>query len=380
MESRDGWTPVVELIERVAGESDLLASAVAVARSTVQEVSALPAADVAGHTRALLTAATRALAGRRGPTEAELSFVEELGVTRARQGIPIEAVLGAIHVAERAIWSRARELAGAAGVRPELLLDARELYDDWAEAVRERLIKAHRGAGPLRDPRPDDRDEAILRRLLDGGSAAALAAAEAGLPSTGGLRVLAARPGGASAALVRTLREHPPVVASVLDDLLFAVLSRIPPGLDHRITDAGVPAGIAGPAEAEELASARRLAVTALTAAESAGRTGTVHITDVATVAALSDRADLTAALLDRHREARAALGAGAMPVARAVQAWLEENRDFASAAERLFVHPNTVRNRVRRFTEVTGIDPNGTFGAVDAWWLCRSWETQPTG
>jgi hypothetical protein len=374
MESRDGWAPVVDLIERVAGEADLLASVVAVVRTTVQEVSPLPAADVAGHTRALLTAATRALAGRRGPTDAELSFVEELGVTRARQGIPIEAVLGAIHVAERAIWSRARELAGGAGVSPELLLDARELYDDWAEAVRERLIAAHRGAGVSGNPRPDGRDEAILRRLLDGGSAAALAAAEAGLPSAGGLRVLAARPGGAGPVLERALREHPHVVAAIVDGVLLAVLARIPSGLDRRVAAAEAAAGMAGPADAEELAAARRLAVSALIAAESAGRTGTVHITDVATIAALSDRADLTAALLDRHRDARATFGSGAVPVARAVQAWLEANRDFAEAAARLFVHPNTVRNRVRRFAEVTGIDPNSTFGAVDAWWLCRAW------
>jgi hypothetical protein len=376
MESRDGWAPVVDLIERVAGEADLLASVVAVVRTTVQEVSALPPADVAGHTRALLTAATRALAGRRGPTEAELSFVEELGITRARQGIPIEAVLGAIHVAERAIWSRARELAGGAGVSPEQLLDARELYDDWAEAVRERLIAAHRGAGVSGNPRPDGRDEAILRRLLNGGSAAALAAAEAGLPSAGGLHVLAARPDAARPALERTLREHPPVVAATVDGVLLAVLSRLPSALNRRAADAGVAAGTAGPADAEELAAARRLAVSALVAAESTGRTGTVHITDVATIAALSDRADLAAALLDRHRDARATLGSGAVPVARAVQAWLEENRDFAGAAERLFVHPNTVRNRVRRFTEVTGIDPNNTFGAADAWWLCRAWNT----
>ncbi|WP_206282633.1 NADase-type glycan-binding domain-containing protein [Streptomyces barkulensis] len=187
MHTRDDWPPVVDLIERVVGEDDMLPSVVAAVRTMVQEIAALPAADIAGHTRALLAAATRALAARRGPTEAELSFVEELAVTRARQGVSIEAVLAAVHVAERAIWSRARELAGSAGVAPERLLDARELYDDWAEAVRVRLITAHRATGAGQGPPSGERDAALLRRLFAGGSAAALAAAEAGLPAAAAL-------------------------------------------------------------------------------------------------------------------------------------------------------------------------------------------------
>jgi DNA-binding PucR family transcriptional regulator len=58
------------------------------------------------------------------------------------------------------------------------------------------------------------------------------------------------------------------------------------------------------------------------------------------------------------------------------VCAWLEARRDVTAAAGRLFVHPNTVRNRVQRFGEATGIDPSDTFGAVNAWWLCRTWLT----
>jgi hypothetical protein len=370
MTQRDAdWAPVMNLIERISREEDLLPSVVAGVTSVVREMSVLPPADIAGHTRALLAAATRAIAARRGPTEGELAFVAELGLTRARQGVPVEAVLSAVHVAERGIWARVRELAADEGVGAELLLDARELYDDWAEAVRSRLIRAHRearaeaaGAGPGRG----ERDAALLRRLLDGGSAAALAAAEAGLPAGGALWVLAARPSGAG-------RGHPPVrppaLSALLDGLRFTVTAAppaMPPG--------GAVAGLAGPAEAENLAAARRLAVSALAAAEATGRTGAVHIAEVAVVAAAADRTDLASILLDRYRAARADLGANAAPVARAVCAWLEAGRDVTAAAEALFVHPNTVRNRVQRFADATGIDAADTFGGVNAWWLCRAW------
>ncbi|MFC7531483.1 helix-turn-helix domain-containing protein [Actinoplanes sp. GCM10030250] len=382
MHPADDWTAVVELIERVVGDEDLLPSVIAGVRTTVREVAGLPPSDIAGHTRALLVAATRALAARRGPTEAELSFVEELGVTRARQGVPIEAVLSAIHVAERAIWARARELAGSEGVGADRLLDARELYDDWADAVRARLITAHRAAKIGTEPQRGGRDAAILRRLLQGGSAAALAVAEAGLPVADGLWVLVTRPGAE-----RALREHLPVLCAVVDDLLIGVLSREPSSLvpfslvpSSPVPSSPVPtAGLAGPAEPEKLAPVQRLAAAALAAAETTGRTGVVHIADVAWLAALTERADLAAVLLDRHQRAWATLGSNAEPVARAVLTWLESDRDVTVAGGKLFVHPNTVRNRVQRFAEVTGIDPVSTFGATNAWWLCRTWLREAT-
>ncbi|MFI5659059.1 helix-turn-helix domain-containing protein [Streptomyces sp. NPDC051684] len=361
-----GWSGVVDLIERVVGEDDLMPSVVTGVRSTVREVAVLPAADIAGHTRALLAAATRALAARRGPTEAELSFVEELGSTRARQGVPIEAVLGAIHVAERAIWSRAREVAAGRGIEAHVLLDARELYDDWAQAVRARLITAHRAADTGRAG-AGDRDLAVLRRLLEGGSAATLAAAEAGLPAGGGLWVLVARP--ADGAPAPPVRDLGPVLLAHLDGLLVGVFTRAP----YRLSGGG-PAGLAGPAEPEDMGTLRRLALAALTAAEATGREGVVHVADVAVLAAVADRADLAAMLTDRHRAAFAEFGAHVEPVAAAVRAWLESGRDVTVAAERLFVHPNTVRNRVQRFAALTGIDPADPFGAMNAWWLCRSW------
>jgi len=376
MRSPEEWASVAELIERVVGEDSLLPSVVAGVRTLVREVASLPPADVTGHTRALLFAATRALAARRGPSEAELSFVEDLAVTRARQGVSIEAVLGAIHIAERSIWTRARELAPSTGVTPDLLLDARELYDDWAEAVRSRLITAHRAVETGPDPRADERDALILRRLLEGGSAAALAAAEAGLPAEGGLWVLVARADDLKAveALERVLREHIPMRCARLDGLLVAVLARVPPARAGR---SGPAAGLAGPVEAEELAGARRLALDALAAVESSGRPGMAHVAEVASLAALTGRSDLAEVLVDRHRQARHALGANAEPVALAVSAWLEADRDVNTAAGKLFVHPNTVRNRVQRFADVTGMDPATTFGAVDAWWLCRTWLAQ---
>ncbi|MER6974438.1 helix-turn-helix domain-containing protein [Nocardioides sp. NPDC000445] len=365
------WEVIVDLIERVLADDDLLPAVFSAVRSHVEESATLPVSDITGHTRVLLTAAGRAVAGRRAPTEAELTVVEQLAVNRARQGIPIDVVLGSVRISERAIWARTRELAEDAGIPADRLLDARELYDDWADAVRTRLIRAHREA-----PRPQDawdRDAESMRRLLEGGSVAALTAAERGFTPGAGLWVLVTRPGDAAATTaVRRLTDGSgPGLAATVGDTLVAVLPSLP---TFRSGGAGLVVGIAGPVGAEELSVAHRLAVAAVPAAEATGLSGPAHISDVAPVAALLSRADLAAALVARHRSAREDLGAAADAVAHTVRAWLEADRDASVVARARYVHENTVRNRVQRFAAVTGIDPHSTFGGITAWWLCRAW------
>ena len=46
------------------------------------------------------------------------------------------------------------------------------------------------------------------------------------------------------------------------------------------------------------------------------------------------------------------------------LRAWLEAQGDLADAAQRLGVHPNTVRYRLRRVADVTGYAPTDPRGA----------------
>lgn len=360
-----GWDKIVALIESVSSTPKVLTEAVRDVRATVRSMAALDAADVARHTRDLMTAATRAIADRRGPTEAELAFIEDLAVTRARQGIPISEVLAAIHVASRRIWAEAGQAARELGIDAALLLEARELYDDWAEAVRQRLLAAHRAAEITARLSSRDRDDEVVRRLLQGGSAAALAAREVRI-APDAVWVGVARDIGKMGWVRSWLKGSG--VLGVNDGTVVLVAAPMPSGGPA----GGTALGVAGPGDVREVPQLRRLASAAAIAATILGRTGAVHIADVAPVAALLERPDLGTALVDRHRLAVASLGSHREAILDTVRLWLENGRDANRTARAGYVHANTVRNRVASLCSATGLDPSNTFEAVALWWLCR--------
>ena len=59
------------------------------------------------------------------------------------------------------------------------------------------------------------------------------------------------------------------------------------------------------------------------------------------------------------------------------VDAWLAAGMRVEPAAERLFVHPNTVRYRLRRYEEMTGTDLSITEEAFRVWWALRRDQVQ---
>jgi hypothetical protein len=372
---RESWQPVLELIEAVTGDAEVIEQAVRDVRTNVPDVGRLPSEEIARHSRALLAAAVRAIAERRGPTAAELDFIEDLAVARARQQIPIQAVLTAVHVASRHVWSRARTLAADRDVTPAQLLDARDLYEEWAEQVRARLIVAHRNAEIGRTQSLRDRRVELLRRVLDGGTAASLAASEAGLRIDGGLWLVHTLPADDAAAghLEQELRGGLHDLFGVLGDVLVGVVDARP----RAAVDPTV--GVAGPMMADELDVGARWARWAHDAGRARGRPGLVALEEVGVEAALLSRPALGSALSMARLGELSHEGAFADLLVGTVIAYAEHDRRVDATAATLFVHPNTVRHRLRRFHDLTGLELDTTFGAVAAWWLARCWLEGPT-
>jgi hypothetical protein len=367
---RAGWRPIVELLDVLASDAALLEESVREVRAQVPPVGRLPADDVARQTRALLAAAVRAIAERRGPTDAELAFIEQLAVVRAGQQVPIEAVLNAIHVAGRRIWAEARVLAAERGITATHVLDARDLFEDWSEQVRVRLIVSHRAAELGHAASLRERRVALLRRALEGGAAGATAVTEAGL-DPGALWVVhdgAVADEVAVGRLEQRLRTSVDDLFGVLDGRLVGVTSARPIG---EVGEGAV--GLAGPVGGDRLDLAARWAQLAWSVATSRDG-GLVDVASVAVEAGLVAEAPLGAHVLDRCGTDLVAEGSFAEVLCRTVVAHVELGADVTATAEALVVHPNTVRHRLRRFAAVTGCSVETPFGAVTAWWLGRTY------
>lgn len=168
-----------------------------------------------------------------------------------------------------------------------------------------------------------------------------------------------------------------PRAGGTIDGLAAAVSGRVGGGLcalvganlvgfvtaAPRSCDGGT-CGVGPPRPLTGLADSFRMATRALDAADRDGAAGVHEFTELGLLPAISSDTAVTEAL---HRRYLAPLGdtGSATEIADTLHAYLEEDRHVARTAERLFVHPNTVRYRIRRYEELTGASLRGNSTVV---------------
>ena len=122
---------------------------------------------------------------------------------------------------------------------------------------------------------------------------------------------------------------------------------------------------------AAELAHSYRVAGAILTAAETFGLAGIQDLSTAGLHAVVLERGEvgdaLASGLVDPVRTQQAG-----DEILHTVDTWLDVGMRVDPAAERLFVHPNTVRYRLRRYEELTGTDLGITEEAFRVWWALR--------
>ena len=358
----DPW----ELVRSLIADRELEAQVVAAVQTGVPAIAALDPADVQQHAVALMRAALAAVADRRGPSGPELAFVEELARTRAEQGVPITALLASIHLGQRvSLNGITRKFVGAA-VPAEAVMAAVGAHLRWVQPLEERAIEAHRRAELERSRRERDRHTELLRAALTG-PAADLDVALAGLHLSGaaGYLVGRMRAGGTGAGWV--------VSGRLGGDL--ALLGTDQAGPAGPGSAGGPPCAVVGPVPAGGLAGAWQLAGAVLDAAERLGLTGPVPAARVAVDVAIAGAPELGVALA---REAFSALDP-ARPYHRELVATLAAHLDggghLEATAAALFVHPNTVRHRLARLADLTGVSVGTDMRSrVHTWWAARHW------
>ncbi|MFG1921764.1 PucR family transcriptional regulator [Cryptosporangium sp. NPDC048952] len=150
---------------------------------------------------------------------------------------------------------------------------------------------------------------------------------------------------------------------ALLGDQVWAVVRELPA---ERFT---FPVGFAPPASCGDLTASFREAGRALKTATTLNQVGVHGLDSVGVHSAVMLDHAVGDALLARYVEPVLAVGRSGADVLVTVRSYINNHLSFDRAAADLFVHPNTVRYRVRRFEQETGVSlrDNSTFIAV--WW-----------
>ena len=324
-------------------------------------------ADLSRSCRDNLHRLVQTLAGTITDGEDPYDAPRATGRRRARQGMALEDVLGSYRLGGKVIWEA---VAAEAQHDPDISADALVETATWVWEVVDRfssqVADAYREFQAERAREDYERQRLLLEALLEGrGSDAVLrheAATALGLPETGTFRVLVTP---VPAAVEGQSRLPLPDVGGLRTVTLSQARHRVSVldlGTRPDDADATLRAVLAGPAGLSsrvaglaELGAARRLAETAL-------RTVTIGMQDVAWV---DER--LPEALVVRSPDLAARLVATTLgpllaldPAERdlllsTLESLLQHGGSTTRTAKALYCHRNTVLNRLRRLESLLG-------------------------
>jgi sugar diacid utilization regulator len=363
----------------------------AMARACVEGVPAM--ASVASHDHTFparlshmcaehVRAFARSGRADRPPDEADLAFVRDLGTRRARDLFPLAALVQGMRLGQRVLWDAIDDAAGPHGREVVVVLTAHLL--DYTHLAGYQLEKAYvqtqrQIEATSQQTRLEFFEDALSGRLFarpDGpGQAVALGfepdatyvVAVVGLatqpadpdnlaPLRGALESRAWADGRRPFAVTRG--EHVVCVAAArqttpVRNTITAIASGMPAPL---ATD--VVAGIGGPCRGlAEVPRAYEHALLALRHARNVG--GVVVLQDVGTFPYLLSSADPAARQLSTRRAERLRAEDARCHglLARTFTVYVDCNLNVIQAANKLGLHPNTIRSRLAKVERLTGLD-----------------------
>ncbi|MEV0339153.1 helix-turn-helix domain-containing protein [Nocardia sp. NPDC050713] len=352
-----------ELVDRV----------VARARAEMSAYAPLPAATIATSTASVVDRLLDALHDGHPLTSGDLAVLREFGETRARQGISLAEIQNGWRIAVREILAELTEAAAISGVADRTLLQLITALLDLVDAAVVPYSGGHRDV-EIAAARHDEQFRAEFTRAV-----------LLGTLGPGDLRIRAQQLGVDPEAEYRAYRagaeDSPDPAAPLPASGFVTTVDGDVAGFVEKSRSPGVGGvvGLGPPTRLEDLARSFRLAGRVLVTARLFGRTGIVDLDSVGVLPAIAADTDLGAELVRRYL---ASLGGGesARTIVDTVEAYLDTGLRVEATAERLVVHPNTVRYRLSRFEELTGADLRAAHTALRVWWAIQYRKTQNPG
>ncbi len=375
-----------EVLRALAGDANLVDEVVEAARAASPEVARLPEAENRRHIAVMVAAAiaqvehtasvpSSAVAGHAaGPAEVlgedVYAAAEALGADRAMQGIPIEALLRGVHAGRTRAVDIAVERARAAGVPAEAMLDALVRFSRYAGDFERHVIGGHRRAELELSRTARDAHTHVLRRLLHGSDDLTDdEIARAGLRPDGQYHCVLSNV--SDPVRARSLEQRLATFGGVYG-LVEGRLAGLSPRAPAEPADALVVVAPAAPLR--EVRTRYDLCLTAISAA--ADRRGVHQLTDLAGETALAAQPVLAALLATEYLGSLDPADQFHRQLVSTALAYLDHGQRVDQTAETLHVHPNTVRYRLGKLTELTGAGPLPTtvLHTLRWWWALQTW------
>jgi hypothetical protein len=164
-----------ELLETAA--PGVVDAATRAARARSPYVAALPVEETRRHVGAMIEAARAALA-KGEADEPDLRAAERLGADRARQGVPVAALLDGFQAGRSLVVRTIIERGRLEGLPADELLEGVTRIDAVATALEHRMVHAHRVAELELARTARDTNAQRLRRALRGEMGVELGSAE----------------------------------------------------------------------------------------------------------------------------------------------------------------------------------------------------------
>lgn len=341
-------------------------------RASVPGYRGVPRESLHQDSRHTLITAVSNLAAGLPPNNAQLREISRVAEHRARQGISLAAVLAAYQTAGHLFWTILAEHARSNGVSDGDLLPAVTLIWEWLEVVSVAAADAHRLIE--RQVARDDRlcaSESLRGVLLQPCSPATSERHIFDLGLDPDTPYVAFRGRLVRGVAATDIREELPDASAVgiTHDGLFGLAASSPALKDclpARLGTFGVgAAGSAGDLHASYVEATR-----ALRAALRLGRSGTHTLKCMRLSAAAATDPDITRILSNRILAPLREQGDHAPEIWRSVVGYLEHGLQIDTAAAALHIHPNTLRNRLAKFTELTQLDLPNAADIAELWWL----------
>jgi hypothetical protein len=315
-------------------------------------------------------------------TDTELATFGEHGEMRARQGIAFEDMLVGWRLAVRTALEALVAVGHDNGISDRDLLTLTHDVLATSDAAILVLARGHHAAARELAGYEQDRLTDLVRAILLG----TLSRAEIrvriesyGLDPEGEYHAIRVRvtPNTQISALTRRTGHIPGThvrgLTASIDGDIAGFLDQPP----DAVPDATI--GLGPPARLDRLEPSFRRATRAMTTAAAFGLTGVHDLRGLGLLPAVLDEHEVSDELIDRYITP---LGTG-----EAAETLLDTVRHYLSlgmradiVAQKLFVHHNTVRYRIRRFEELTDTTLRDPDRALETWWaLQRHRLTTPT-